>query len=430
MPSRRLLSGIFSLVLFAAPNAALAEDTSSTISVTVQAAGGGGGSSGGGGGEGQSLRPISLLLKIAENTFVPPGLSETEPLPPPEVSETPEPVEETEPTLVFGHLEFPSTITPAFPEKKSEEQSLGRPEDDVAGILWYEQCTLFAPACLGRAAREDILHGAATVLPTFMIEVIESAPFLEVLLWVLLFTLIAICLRILWQFFLSGLRFVHWTINMFKSHGIHNGWHALNLLVLGFLSIYGTAAFLEWTGAASSDMGIQFFVSNTSVSCTSSLNLGTITVTGDTGGYTSSKAVTCLVSTSDPDGYTLSWQVRTGSGGTSTGRLISTLEDVIEPYAPAVSGTPETWTIPASTSAWGGRLSSDSTIVNTATWGTDGATEKWLNVGTGSYVVAQTSSQTSGTDTEKIGFRAQIGASKEQPIGTYSTSVTFTVTPR
>jgi hypothetical protein len=62
-------------------------------------------------------------------------------------------------------------------------------------------------------------------------------------------------------------------------------------------------------------------------------------------------------------------------------------------------------------------------------FGTDASSEKWARVKTGSTLTIRTSStfsQSGSGDLIKIGFRAQVGATKAQPTGTYKTTVTFT----
>jgi hypothetical protein len=210
----------------------------------------------------------------------------------------------------------------------------------------------------------------------------------------------------------------------------NSGWYAMNMAIL--LAIVGYAAFVVFEHSrADTQVGLTVVSNGISMSCTSDVVLGTIAGTGDTGPYDDDFATSCTVVTGNALGYNLHWQVVTGSGGTSTGRLISENEDVIEPYEPAVIGTPETWNVAAGSGAWGGRLSSASTTVDTVVWGTDGgdSTEKWLDVSTGGLVIANRGSQTTiSGDVQKIGFRVEIGSSVTQPDGTYEATVVFTAT--
>lgn len=157
------------------------------------------------------------------------------------------------------------------------------------------------------------------------------------------------------------------------------------------------------------------------LNCWTTLDLGSIPGIGQATGEAN-----CTVITDAPAGYTLSWQVTTGSGGTATGYMINQFEDVIAPFSPAVTGTPETWSVAASTAEWGGRLRSSSTDTDTK-WGTDSASEKWLNVGSGSSVLVvsrNTRTATSGS-TEQFRLRAEVGSTRVQPTGTYEVNVDF-----
>lgn len=159
------------------------------------------------------------------------------------------------------------------------------------------------------------------------------------------------------------------------------------------------------------------------LNCGAVASVGTITVAGQQTG-----SVTCTTITDAEAGYSLSWQVTTGSGGTNTGYLISPSEQVIAPYSPAVIGTPETWSVLSNTSEWGGRLSSTSTDTDNK-WGVDSSSEKWLNVGTGSYTIVSRSTRTAvaGSD-QVVQFRVEVGAYKTQPAGTYEATVVLTAT--
>lgn len=158
-----------------------------------------------------------------------------------------------------------------------------------------------------------------------------------------------------------------------------------------------------------------------SLACDDTANMGTLRATGQ-----ANVSANCTVITDADAGYSLAWVVRTGSGGTNTGYLISELEHVIAPFTPTVAGTPQTWSVVANDARWGGRLSSTSTDTDNK-WGVDNSTDKWLNVGTGSYTIVTRSSRTSVSgSTEILQFRAEIGAQKIQPPGTYKATVTLT----
>lgn len=92
----------------------------------------------------------------------------------------------------------------------------------------------------------------------------------------------------------------------------------------------------------------------------------------------------------------------------------------------ALYSEPQAWSVAATESAWGGRLSSDSTD-DDAKWGTDGGSEKWINIGDGSYTVVRRQSATplSGS-VQYMDFRGEVGSSKVQTSGVYTGVVTFT----
>jgi hypothetical protein len=161
-----------------------------------------------------------------------------------------------------------------------------------------------------------------------------------------------------------------------------------------------------------------------SLSCDDVTDLGTITFSGQ-----ATADNTCTVITDSDAGYSLAWQVRTGSGGAFTGYLISTTSphtDVIAPFDPTIDGTPQTWTVPANDARWGGRLRSSSTDTDVK-WGTDGISDKWLNVGTGSYVTVSRSSRTSVLgSTEIFQYRTEVVPNAIVPNGLYQVTVTLT----
>lgn len=157
------------------------------------------------------------------------------------------------------------------------------------------------------------------------------------------------------------------------------------------------------------------------LTCDDSTDLGFVIPTGQKTGN-----ITCTVATDAEAGYNLAWLVTTGSGGTNTGYLISELENTVAPFHPTVAGTPETWSVAPNDARWGGRLSSTSTDTDPK-WGVDGVSEKWLNVGTGSYTIVTRSTRTSlAGSTQVFNFRAEIGSLKIQRPGTYRATVTFT----
>jgi hypothetical protein len=174
------------------------------------------------------------------------------------------------------------------------------------------------------------------------------------------------------------------------------------------------------------------------------LSLTGFSDSGDTGELNSSvtigtNAVRCNVRTNNSAGYTLAWQVASGSGGASTGYMVNQFEDTLTPFRyTQADGTtaPTAWdgtAVPATVSAWGGRVADASAGHASApiTWGSDASSsEKWMGVASGSTVtIAQENTETvNGGSDNDIGFRVQVGGSKIQPSGTYQATVTFTAT--
>ncbi len=157
------------------------------------------------------------------------------------------------------------------------------------------------------------------------------------------------------------------------------------------------------------------------LTCDDTTDLGTLVSTGQKTGN-----ISCTVITDAEAGYNLAWVVSTGSGGTSTGYLISELENTIAPFTPTVAGTPQTWSVANNDARWGGRLSSTSTDTDVK-WGTDSVSEKYLNVGTGSYTIVSRATRTSVSGSiELLQMRAEIGSTKVQALGTYKATVTLT----
>lgn len=185
-----------------------------------------------------------------------------------------------------------------------------------------------------------------------------------------------------------------------------------------------------------------------SMNCTSTVNLGTITRTGDTSvttcgdtGYCATNKTTCTVVTDSQPGYTLSWVIESGTGAlgtrTGTGYLngfvagnriapLGTGSTVMtaQPHAMTAGGTV------TNDARWAGRLSSTSTTTGGAgkNWGTDGQTDTWLRVATGSSInIASRTTRTSvAGDTEHIGFRAIIHGTAIVPNDSYKATVTVT----
>ena len=154
-----------------------------------------------------------------------------------------------------------------------------------------------------------------------------------------------------------------------------------------------------------------------SISAPADVSLGTITGTGTSDVGTALWTVT----TNNSGGYKLEWQ--------ASAAALTSGSDTIAAYTPAVADTPETWSVAAADSEWGARLKSSST--DTATeWGTDTTDEKWLNVNNAAVrqIVSRNTETDSGGSAETVAFKAQVGASKFQPTGSYTVNVTVTAT--
>lgn len=167
----------------------------------------------------------------------------------------------------------------------------------------------------------------------------------------------------------------------------------------------------------------QTLVNFISLSCGSSVALGTIDQNGQSTG-----SGTCVVTTDADAGYSLSWKVSTGSGGANTGSMINQFEETIAPFSPTIVNTPDTWGIAAADSEWGARLRSSSTDT-AAEWGTDNTSDKWLNVRTTARTIVTRSTRTSVSGSDEIlQFRVEIGSAKAQPSGNYAVTVVMTAT--
>lgn len=157
------------------------------------------------------------------------------------------------------------------------------------------------------------------------------------------------------------------------------------------------------------------------INCPSPVTMGSITGTGQSALTTNS--TTCNIKTNNSAGYKLEWTA--GTAAMTSGA------DTIGAYTPAAPNTPETWSVAAAASEWGGHLGSASTTADTTTWGAADtyAGGKWLNVATSAYQIVSRSDETTASgDDEIVYFGSEIGASKWQPTGTYTATVTFTAT--
>ncbi|MEK7591290.1 MAG: hypothetical protein AAB489_03740 [Patescibacteria group bacterium] len=173
------------------------------------------------------------------------------------------------------------------------------------------------------------------------------------------------------------------------------------------------------------------------------LTIGSIGVGQDTGNYATTKDIHCNVKSNNSAGYTLAWRITTGSGGTSTGYMISQFEDKISPFRynnsndSELTATQWSTNVAATDADWGARLSSTSSSfsedhasrqITNSEWGADGGSEKWARVASGSSVIfaSSTNETTDAGDDHFVGFRTEIGSSRMQPSGTYQVEVDFT----
>ncbi len=237
----------------------------------------------------------------------------------------------------------------------------------------------------------------------------------------------------------------------------------MNVLSVGFsaaLCLYMLMAFVaepaRTLAATSANTVVSLEIAGASLlTCSPTVSITTSTgaiPTGNSTYGTGGTMATCIAITNSALGYTLKWQIQTGSGGYGTGHLTSNnfsnsingasggaynsgspAADLVLAYKVATAGTPELWASPnvanpASTSRWAGRVKSSSTTVagaGSVTWGTDGSSEKFLNIGTGAAVslIKRTSPTSLAGDIEYIQFKANIGATSAQPTGTYKATV-------
>jgi hypothetical protein len=225
----------------------------------------------------------------------------------------------------------------------------------------------------------------------------------------------------------------------------------LYVVVLGFAEPSRSMA-----ASSPQTVGVALIVS-TSISnnCSpATVSLGTIIRTGDSStntggcgalGYCANRATACTVVTNSNLGYTLSWLVQSGTGslGSRTGTgYLNAFTSLANRIAPLGTGSTTMNTQPIAMTAgagtvnndarWAGRLSSTSTTPGGSgqSWGTDGTSDAWLRVATGSSVnIAKRNTQTTGGgDTENIGFRAILHGTVIVPSDTYKAYVVMTAT--
>lgn len=403
-----------------------ADSASQSVQVSVivensSSGGTSGGSSGGGGGTPQGgRRSESILLRIASQTF-------TEQF---DERDSVVRVRNSDGTSLIIFRSSAEAETAPADAAPDVPQHSAPPLPAVGRYDESEPCTLLDVGCIAFGFSAD-MYRFARALGLWAGAVTGNVHVSEPVLWLLILLWIVVGARLLYVLGLGSWRHLHPPQEAYgtTSNGApvrhFNAWQFLTVAIVLSILLYGLLAVLEMSRAQVT-VGLTVANYGISLSCDSSVALGTITDTGDTGVYVSSRATSCSVTTGNAAGYSLQWQITTGSGGTNTGYLISQNEHVITPYTPAVAGTPETWSVSAGASEWGGRLSSTSTTFSSATWGPDGSNQKWLNISTGATVIANRTSATNGSDTENIGFRAEIGSQATQPAGTYKATVVFT----
>lgn len=236
----------------------------------------------------------------------------------------------------------------------------------------------------------------------------------------------------------------------------------LTAAVVLYVLIVLVAEPLRALGATTADTVVRFVVTGSlSLTCSSDSTLGSAPGNGTVAGSGSLATATCTPSTNNALGYTLTWIIQSGSGVSpsinagctssvpcyGTGHLLSNnvtagRPDVIQSMRVRTSGDTY-WdthvrqlndtTVPAGSGArWGARLRSISTTPGggSISWGSDGATEGFLHINTGSAIsVAKRNTPTSGAgDNEHFLFKVVIPSGAFQPTGTYKALVRFTVT--
>jgi hypothetical protein len=146
-----------------------------------------------------------------------------------------------------------------------------------------------------------------------------------------------------------------------------------------------------------------------------------------TNNYTS-----CTTRTNNNNGFTLAWAATNED-------MAGPNSDVITQYAPTAPDTTEVWSINSSVSAWAGTIqdySSGDTNTHrddTRDWGTTTSpsytTAKFLNLTAGYINILSTNNETTNSgDTFRAYFGAEVGASRIQLSGTYSTTAVLRVT--
>ena len=219
---------------------------------------------------------------------------------------------------------------------------------------------------------------------------------------------------------------------------------------------------LKSLAATTADTIVQFTVTSAlSVTCSATSTLGSAAGNGTVAGSGSLATAYCQPVTNNGLGYSLSWIILSGSGVSpsvnsgctpalpcyGTGHLLSNnvtsgYPDVIKSMRVRTSGDTywdtrvrqlnDTTVTSGSGSRWGARLRAISSTPGggSITWGSDGASEGFVHVNTGSSVtIAKRTTETSSTgDLEHFLFKVVIPSGAFQPTGTYKSTIRFTVT--
>lgn len=223
-----------------------------------------------------------------------------------------------------------------------------------------------------------------------------------------------------------------------------------------YLMVVLIAEPLRALGQTTANTVVQFVITGAlTLSCSASSTLGSAAGNG-TAGTGAMATASCTPSTNNSLGYTLSWIIQTGSGAPAihancnsvntcygTGHLLSNnvtsgYPDVIRAFdrkgywSDRVGRFDSTTIGTGSGARWAGRLRAISTTPGggTITWGSDSATEGFLNVATGAAVnVAKRTSPTAGAgDNEHFLFKVVIPSGTFQSTGLYKATIRFTVT--
>ena len=225
----------------------------------------------------------------------------------------------------------------------------------------------------------------------------------------------------------------------------------MRVFTVGFTAVVALYAFMAFAlepirGYAETDnIVVSAVVASTfSMTCADGVAaIGTLTA-----GTPASATESCTLATNNATGYTVAWQVTTGTGTagsrSGTGHLNNGDGDrfraihLNDTDTPNQGGSGYTTTVigtlvadGANDERWGGRVTTSITgasrILDFAA-DTDWTTKKFTNVATGSTVTVASRSveSASGGDTIPFEFVAKLGTAKFQPTGTYKATVVVT----